>query len=271
MIVITQKITASRTRTNLNVRKIFFTGLLIMAVIFQARIVYSQEKNISSGAMTWFQYYNKTKLTDKWMWKNDGGYRWINLLEESNQFITRTSIGYALNQSIRVSAGFAYLGYFSSGDLNIVEYRPYQELTIKNDFHSFMINHRYRVEERFSHLLTSNGDESSRMFNFRFRYAFMLKIPVLKVPVNHKDRKLMLNIGDEILLNAGEEIISNIFDQNRFIISPGIQFSKNLSLHMTWNLMFASKADSRSYSYNNVFWLQVKHRLDFRKMKAQGH
>lgn len=259
---ISEKTSYRRDRINLNVKRTFLIRPLIFALIFLAKSVDAQEKTISRGVMTWFQYYNKTTLSEKWMWKSDAGYRWTDFLEESNQFLTRTSIGFALNPLIRISAGFAYLGYYASGEMNRVEYRPYQEMTLKNDFHYFDINHRYRLEERFSRLTGNMGNEISSNFNFRFRYAFMLKIPVLKLSATNPERKLVLNIGDEIFLNAGDEIISNIFNQNRFIISPGIQFSKNLSLHLTWNSLFASKAESTNYSHFDVFWVQVKHKLD---------
>lgn len=259
---ISERTTYRRNGINLNPKSTILIGPLICALIFLTETVDGQEKSISRGAMTWLQYYNKTKLSEKWMWKTDAGYRWTDFLEESKQFITRSSIGYAFNPSIRISSGFAYLGYYSSGNLNRVEYRPYQEMTVKNDFHYFDINHRYRVEERFSRLTVNSGDGSSSNFNFRFRYAFMLKIPVIKLSATNPEKKLVLNIGDEIFLNAGDEIISNIFNQNRFIISPGIQFSKNLSLHLTWNSLFASKAESKEYNHFNVFWVQVKHGMN---------
>ena len=258
----------SKNGINFNPKKNFLIISLISATIFLNGTIDAQEKNISSGTMTWLQYYNKTKLNDKWMWKTDVGYRWTDFLEESKQFITRTAIGYALNPSIRISAGFAYLGYYSSGDLNRFEYRPYQEMTIKNDFQFFDIKHRYRLEERFSGLPDSSGDGTSGNFNFRFRYAFNFKIPILNLSATNLERKMVLNIGNELFLNAGDEIVSNIFNQNRIIISPGIQLNKNLSLHLTWNRLFASQAESASYSHFNVFWVQVKHGLDFRKLKG---
>ncbi|MFW5644793.1 MAG: DUF2490 domain-containing protein [Bacteroidota bacterium] len=248
-----------RDKIHLNPKRTILIGPLIFALIFLAKTVDAQEKSISRGEMTWLQYYNKTTLSESWMWKTDAGYRWTDFFEESKQFITRTSIGYALNPLIRISAGFAYLGYYTSGNMNRVEYRPYQEMTLMNDFQYFDISHRYRLEERFSRLTGNKGDENSGNFNFRFRYAFMLKIPVLKLSATNPQRKLVLNIGDEIFLNAGNEIVSNLFNQNRFIISPGIQFNKNLSLHLTWNSLFASKAESAKYNHFDVFWVQVKH------------
>jgi hypothetical protein len=236
-------------------------GLIFLLLILCGHS-HGQEKEIRNSKMTWIQYYNKTSLSERWMWKIDGGFRWSDFFDKSSQFLTRTGIAYNLNPAIQLTGGFAWLGYYSDGDLSRMEYRPYQELSIKNIYNSFSINHRYRLEERFSEYQDPPESSSGSSFNFRFRYSLMFKIPLWEFPSDHTERKVVLNLGNEVFLNAGEEVIHSIFDQNRFILSPGIQLNENLSLHFTWNSLYASGDESYRYSLNHVFWLQVKHGLD---------
>lgn len=238
-------------------------------IITNSGISFGQEKNVSTANQQWIQYYNQVQLDEKWVWLTDGGFRWKNGFDKNSQYIIRTAIGYNLHPSIRVSTGFAHLGYFLSNKVVSHEYRPYQELQFKQAFNKISLTHRYRVEERYFHLKLVNDKQSANSFNFRFRYSVMLNIPLWQLAKDQPDKLVLLSLGDEIFLNAGKQIVNNIFDQNRLIISPTVQFNKNLSMALTWNTIFAKGIGEGNYRKVNVAWLQIKHKLDFRKFVNQ--
>ncbi len=231
----------------------------------------AQQKTINRSNQQWLQYYAQMKLSKKWTFLADGGYRAIDNFQESVQYIARAGLDYTINPSIHVSFGFANLGFYSSGKKNKIEFRSYEELLVKNTFKKFGITHRFRVEERFFNPVVDGNIKSPGTFNFRFRYFFMASIPLFTLSKKNADKKILLNIGDEIFLNAGHEIVYNVFDQNRFIISPTLQFSKNFSISFTWNSQFASTTTQATYNYASVAWLQVRHRINFAHKKHIKH
>lgn len=242
----------------------FFNLKNILSVIFLLwiNVLMAQTKNTSTNNQQWLQYYNQIKLNEKWTWVNDGGYRWRGGFEESAQYILRTGIGYSINPNVRILTGFAHLGFFSDHAMNKVEFRPYQELVVKNRFNKIGITHRYRIEERFFNPIVDRSIESPNTFNFRFRYSFMASFPLFGLSKTDPDKLFVLNIGDEIFINAGSSIVNNVFDQNRILISPSFLFSKNLTIALTWNSQFASTTQQASYRYSNIIWFQIKHNLD---------
>ncbi|MDF2157794.1 DUF2490 domain-containing protein [Algoriphagus sp. CAU 1675] len=238
-------------------------GILLLLLLGSAPLL-AQEKNVSKDSQQWMQYYHESKLSDSWSFLIDGGFRWKNAINDPSQYIIRTGAGYYLSPMIRVSAGFAHLGFYSGNKKNKIEYRPYQEILIKNKWQRLGISQRIRAEERFFKEVLDGEVQDPTAFNYRFRYALMARIPLFQLSPTHPDRKLVLAFGDEIFLNAGQEVTHNVFDQNRFILSPGLQYSKNLTFSFTWNRQFGSTSLPSEYKLSDVFWLQVKHQLDFR-------
>jgi hypothetical protein len=244
--------------------KICTISFILFFFISTQSILFGQQKDVVNSNQQWFQYYNQTKLSDKWTLLVDGGFRWKEGFQESSQFIVRAAMGYSLTSNIQISSGLAHLGFYSSDKISKVEFRPYQEITVKNKFNKIDLNHRYRVEERFFKSVDNGVIQSPNTFNFRFRYSLMLSIPLFQLSKEKPEKVFILNIGDEIFVNAGSDIVDNVFDQNRFIISPTFKLSDQLSISSTWNSQFASTSTPSRYTYTNVIWLQIKHKLNFK-------
>lgn len=244
-----------------------FLAVLLFAVATMH--VKAQNKKVKKGNQQWVQYYVQIKLCEKWTLAADAGYRVGDHFTEKVQYIARAGLDYAINPSLHIAAGFANLGFYSGGKINKTEFRPYEEVSIKNPFPKFDINHRFRLEERFFNPVQNGKIERPGTFNFRFRYSFMASIPLFNLSKKNRDEKILFNIGDEIFLNAGRSVVYNLFDQNRFIISPTLQFSKNLSVSFTWNSQFSATTTPATYNQTNVAWLQVRHKLDFTNKKRK--
>ncbi|KAA3646926.1 MAG: DUF2490 domain-containing protein [Bacteroidetes bacterium] len=265
MIIIKSNITTQQS-INQDVRYIFNRlAIIIFVFCINSVIALSQVKDISIGNQQWLHYYNQTRLGDKFVWLADGGYRWKDGFQENSQYITRTALGYFINPNLQISAGFAHLGFHSSGKINKVEFRPFQELIIKNKVKKFDLNHRIRIEERIFYPVYKGKIQNSSVFNFRFRYAFTISIPLFKLSKENTNRIFSINLGDEIFINVGENNSYKLFYQNRLIISPTIYFSKNLAVSITWNSQFSSTSTKKSYKYADVLWIQIKHKLNIKK------
>lgn len=242
-----------------NIAKCFFGVIFILL----SNPTFSQ-KQVKKISQQWIQSYHEAKLNSKWTLLLDGGYRWREGFAESSAYIIRGGIGYSILPNLRVATGLAHLGFYSNEKIIRQEFRPYQDLQYKSILGKISLNQRLRLEQRFfkDQLIPSWSDLD---FNFRFRYQFILGIPVAKLSANFPDRKLILNLGNEIFLNAGKEVTTQVFDLNRLLISPTLQWSKALSISLTWNSQFASTPTPGKYIHSSVSWLQVRHNLDFKK------
>ncbi len=223
----------------------------------------SQKHTINSENQIWLQYYAQTKLNDKFALLLDGGLRWKNLFEQRTQYIIRSGISYSLNPTIKVSTGFAHLGFYKMDQFNRVEFRPYQELLVNQKVKSIDIKHRIRLEERFFNSIADGLIQNPNSFNFRFRYSLMTNFPLIHLSKSQKERRISLTIGDEIFFNSGRSPF-NTFDQNRFMVAPTLHINKDFKIAFTWSKQFASSQVKNTYTNTHVFWLQINHVMDWR-------
>ncbi|MFO7880621.1 MAG: DUF2490 domain-containing protein [Bacteroidales bacterium] len=251
---------------NLNLLTISFFLFLFAAT---PSLLFGQQKDVVKSNQQWFQYYNQTKLNNNLTLLYDGSYRWKDRFQKKSQYLIRAAIGYNINSDIQISSGIAHLGFYFSDKLITVEFRPYQEILVKNKFNKIGMNHRYRIEERFFYPVDNGEIQKLGTFNFRFRYAFMFSIPLFKLSKTKTDKAFLLNIGDEIFINAGKEVVNGIFDQNRIIVSPTFKLNESLSLSLTWNSQFASTQSQDIFNYTNVYWFQIKHNLKIGKKQKE--
>lgn len=248
-------------------RKLYpITILILFFSLANTSDLFGQNKNVTNENQQWFQYCNETQLSDKWIWLSDAVYRLKNSFQESSQYLVRTGIGYDLNSNFRISSGFAYLGFYSNDAVNQIEFRPYQEVKIEHSLNNLDLNHRYRVEERFFYPYSNGQTKSQSTFNFRFRYSIMVGIPLYKFK-GEIEKEFILYIGNEIFINAGNDIVNNVFDQNRFIISPSFKLNEQLTFSITWNNQFASTATQANFEHTDIIWLQITHKLTLNNKK----
>ncbi|MBK8500934.1 MAG: DUF2490 domain-containing protein [Saprospiraceae bacterium] len=243
---------------------------LVLFIALSNSLLYAQGKNIASGNQQWIQYYNQSKLSEKLTLVADAGYRWKDGFYQSTAYIIRTGLGYSVHPAILVSAGFAHLGSYSQSKISRKEFRPYQELGINHTFGKASINNRFRIEERFFNPVANGNIGTPNTFNFRFRYSLMVSIPLFSLSRFDSDRKFLISFGDELLINTGEDIVYNVFDQNRAILSPTVQWTKQLSFSLTYNYQFSSTPIPAQFNSIDVVWLQVRHKLDLSLKKEKN-
>lgn len=220
------------------------------------------QKQILTSNQIWLQSYHEGQISEKWTVLLDGGFRWRDGFDNKSAYIIRGGMGYSFSSKMRVSGGLAYQGVYALERIVRHEYRPHQEILHKSTWGKVKISNRLRIEERF--FKDKILDAATVDFNFRFRYALMVSIPVANLSSENPSRKILLNVGDEIFLNAGNEVSDRVFDQNRLIFSPTLQWSENLSISLTYNSQYASTVLPDNFLQSRVYWLQIRHNLDFR-------
>jgi len=239
--------------------------LLLGLFISTAHPCTAQEKNVTYSDQQWFQYYNQLKLSKKWVIMTDGSYRRKDSFNSTAQYLLRIGAGYRLSPDVSVASGYANLGFYKSEKVRLRENRTYQELVLTQKFSKFNLKHRFRIEERFFNTTSNSEIAGQKTFNFRFRYGFQASIPVLKLSSTDPGKKLLLQLGDEIMINAGHDIIYNVFDQNRVLIGPMIQFDDSFAVSLIYNHQFRGINLANTYGQDYVFWLGIRQKIDLTK------
>lgn len=244
-----------------------FLKIIALLLLIVLPKINAQQKTVNKVNEQWMQYYNQTKLNDKWTLNGDIGFRWRDGFDENSLYIVRVGANYKFNKTMGIAAGIAHLGFYAEDKINRLEIRPYQEFNMTNTSGKVSVLHRFRVEERIFYPVIDGKILSTNDFNFRFRYRFMLNIPVFNLSSKDADQKVYLNLGDEIMINAGKNIVYNTFDQNRILIGANFQVDKNLGLALTYNNQFSATKKAANYNHTNVIWLQITQKIDASKKK----
>ncbi|MFI0428736.1 DUF2490 domain-containing protein [Mariniflexile sp. HMF6888] len=164
----------------------------------------------------WLIYIGNKKVNSKWNIHNEIQYRNYNVIDDLEQLLLRTGLGYTFNEDKNnVLLGYGYIlseNYIGNTDdkLSVNEHRIFQQFTSKQNIGSVTLNHRYRFEQRFVE------DD----FKMRFRYFLGLNIPFFEAS------KYYFSAYNEVFLNTE----SAIFDRNRVYGGIGYSLNKNLKL-----------------------------------------
>lgn len=250
--------------STMNFKDFRFKMMILFGAIFISTNALAQGSSYEYPNQQWIQFYEQAKINKHWAILADAGYRRKNLFAETSQYIARVALGYRINTHMRLAAGFANLGFYSSGPLSKLEFRPYEEWMIFNSHKAVKIKQRFRIEERFFKTITDHQIQSGTDFNLRVRYLLTLNLPVYTFA---SGLKLSVNAGNELLVNSGKNINNNISYQYRILVGPALKIAKNLTVKLTYNSQFSSGKTSGTYEHINIVWLGVKHKFSLSHAK----
>ncbi len=164
----------------------------------------------------WWIYFGDKKINERLNWHHEAQYRNYNFIGDTEQLLLRTGIGYNLSpQNNNLLLGYGFIQsepYLENTNfkMRIDEHRIYQQFIRKQRLAQMVLQHRFRLEQRFV----------EQDFKMRFRYFLSLNMPL-----NNKeliDQTIYFSAYNEVFLNAAE----NLFDRNRIYAGIGYKFTK---------------------------------------------
>lgn len=184
----------------------------LISLFFLPFTAFSQESDLGN----WLIYFGDKKINQKWNWHHEVQYRSFNLIDDTDQLLLRTGIGYNLSENNNnILMGYAFIysePYISETEkTNFNEHRVYQQFITRQNFGRLSLQHRYRFEQRFFE------DD----FRFRIRYFLSTNIALNKKQM--EDKTVYLSVYNEIFVNTEQ----NYFDRNRLFGGVGYRFSKH--------------------------------------------
>ena len=124
----------------------------------------------------WLIYIGNKKINSKWNIHNEVQYRNYDAIEDLEQLLLRTGLGYTFNEAKNnVLLGYGYIlseNYVNNTNdkISVNEHRIFQQFISNQNMGNVKLSHRYRFEQRFVE------DD----FKMRFRYFLSLNIPFKK-------------------------------------------------------------------------------------------
>ncbi|MCL1675188.1 DUF2490 domain-containing protein [Elizabethkingia meningoseptica] len=195
-----------------------------------------------SDVGNWFMLFGSEKVNSKFNIHYEVQYRNYDFIGDLNQLLLRTGIGYNLSENNNnVLLGYAYVhSHNYDADQNIKqldEHRIFQQFITKQKFGRVMLNHRYRIEERFLQPKTE----------VRFRYQLGVIVPFNNSSLTADT--WYASIYDEIFINAKKEA----FDRNR--LYGAIGYVVNDKIRLEAGVMNQALSNTHRYQFQIGFYL----------------
>jgi hypothetical protein len=233
--------------------------VLIFFCIFST--VFAQTgKEFEQRKMAWFGYFNQTRFTDK-------SGLWVDLhlrlnddyFNEVHAVLARAAYIYYFNDKTRLDVGYAYQNQPGHrGAEDVLEHRPWQQIQWFEKKARFTMMQWIRLEQRYRAV----GQEAFAFANHRARYNIALSIPLTKKEMGPKTPFIFMN--NEVFINFGKNVINNYFDQNRFFVGGGYQFTDHLNLQVGYMNVFQQLPAGNKYVNTDAIRLFVFHSIDLR-------
>lgn len=179
-----------------------------------------QAASQTPGIGTWNVLSGKYTFNKQWNIMAEGQLRSQQFVHDFNYYEFKAGIGYNFPKTAAVLLAMGhYETYQPDGDfkdpLISKEFRIWEQLVLNNNIGRIKLEHRYRIEQRF----TSN-------LGYRNRFRYRLNAVV---PINHKEiksRTWYTSVYNEVFL-ANE---NPYFEQNRIFLGLGYQCNERVTL-----------------------------------------
>lgn len=189
--------------------------IFILILLLTGSNIKAQE----SGYGSWFIYVGTGYFGEKWSLFTEAQYRDYGFFNEFETFCFRIAGQYDVHKNLNFSLGYSHFISQPVVEGELItrhEYRPYQQMLIRNKYGRVYFNHRYRFEQRIFE------DD----FRLRFRYFFQTFIVLNK-------RKLEKNA---FYLSGYAEVFLNfekpVFDRVRLYAGLGYQISNTIRMEI---------------------------------------
>lgn len=250
---------------------------LVSGVHFQAQEVSLPDQSIATEAetLTWINSYGSFRLSEKWFWHAELHYRMRengqrNFIGDVAQIYNRHGIQYLPSKNFKFTAGGVLRVDFGSQngdsfeDIRL-EPRIWHEYVWTMPFERFRVYHRIRIEHRWKKKFKKG---SEYVFGNRWRYKFMMKIPLNKPKL--EPGAFYFNPDFELIMQSGKSIVGNPVEDVR--LYPGIGYIASPRVSYSANMMYTTGQTSdfgSVYRERWIFKFNVYINLDLRSFEKK--
>lgn len=194
---------------------------LFLVALLPGYLAIAQNEDLKGDFGTFNVLNLRYKHTDHWSVSGEAQLRSLKFYDDFHYYEIKGIVMYHINQQFEIGGGGGKYKTYSSGGnfeepVKSDEWRTWQQLNMKLNYRRLKIEHRYRIEQRF----TTKG------YRNRFRYRLGFTAPLNK-PRMEKGT-LYLNQSNEVFFTNK----APYFERLRVFIGAGFVFSNVFTLQM---------------------------------------
>jgi hypothetical protein len=214
-------------------KKVFLLPVFFLATAFLFN-AHSQTYQFSG----WLASFNTIKTSKKTSIHFDAQLRSSDEIEKLQTILLRPGLNYHIASNKIATLGYALIAnrvVLRNYDELVTEHRLWEQFIYTHKIKSFVITHRFRVEQRFIKKLTQAPTDfiyRDNIFAQRFRYFVRAIIPMTSIkpfsrgPFISVQNELFFNITNKAALN------DHLFDQNRLLAGLGFRFRPQFDMEL---------------------------------------
>jgi hypothetical protein len=236
-------------------RNIFSKAILLMALLLSLKSTAQ-----TPGLGTWNVVSTKFTLNKQWSIMEEAQLRSQQFVHDFNYYEYKAGVGYHFPKTLSVLFGMGHYSTFQpDGDFKkpviADEFRIWEQFVLTNNIGRVKLEHRYRVEQRF----TSNAG-----YRNRFRYRINALIPFNNKEIKSKTWYTSL-FNEVFLANEGP-----YFEQNRVFYGLGYQVNNKLTV-LVGILNRFDQSISHNTSFKSAFQTNLIFSFDEFKSGRERH
>lgn len=239
-----------------------FTLLTCSSIVAQGQTA----KVVNSREQVWVAYFNQTRLSKRfglWLdvhWRQTGDF-----IDRPFQLLIRPALTTYIKDNVRINTGYAFINHYPAEGFETTrpEHRIWEQVWWNQSYNNFTLLQWLRLEQRFLRNIANDQLQDGNVYTNRIRYNASFTIPL-------KGKKLVAGtpfamVSNELFINFGKNIVYNTFDQNRFFIGGGYQFTSSLNMQLGYLNVVQQEAAGNRYMITHAVRLYVSQSLDLRK------
>lgn len=250
------------------------TCLILIAITAMAT---AQRVTDDNGDL-WLSDLGDHKLSDRWGFHTEAHIRQAEMGAMPQQLLLRPAINFHLNPEVMFTAGYSYYFNYRYGAWPIKtgtwEHQAYQQMQFTLRTGKVVLQHRYRMEERFIALQKADPSSESGhtfdayLYQSRFRVRLMATLPLGKHE-KVEPKAWSVSAYDELFLNFGDNARLDFMNQNRISGLVGYQFNKQGNLQVGYLLQTLQRPGAANgtdlVEMNSTLHVILIYNLDLRK------
>ncbi len=241
--------------------KSFFTTLFFSLFLLCFDVTFGQNSKVNNTTQLWSEIDLFGRINKKWKWQCDvqysrqSPYEELAFLKYDEQFTIRPWIHFYPIPTVKLSAFIGVWYNFpiedNVGQRAYPEYRTAVQAQVYKSRGGNTLSNRFRTEIR------EIKDRSGEIETV-FRGRYMLKYQRLLNHTSYDKNSYYGIVSDEQFVNGGSKVTGyKIFDQNRFFVGLGYNFTNDVAIEMGYINQFAYHAHDTNFDSNNIVSLSL--------------
>ncbi len=227
-----------------------FKLIIILAVVMASQFFTAPKVSAQQQEFTgWGAWFHSQRLSPRWGLLFDAQFRSNHQLKHLRSPLLRPAVSYYFNDRKFASIGYLYTGtYREKGDEYVFrpEQRIWEQLLLTHKAgRNTLVQHRFRLEQRFVH----HYEQQSPYFAQRFRYFVRGIVPLKKDSIFKKGA--FIGLQNEVFANVQNQnaVNGSLFDQNRAYISFGYRLSRKIDVEAGYLNQFVNQAEQNTINH----------------------